>query len=270
MEEPRPLVGVYTQDSVKPRTYLRVPTYFPVLLLLSQFPVATQDGLQLLHKMQTALGGGERIAAVRDYEESVQAETWNNEGRQNGEVCKRTRWIKPDYLRLDQVGPDDTYVLYFDGKSGWEILPDKSVLPLVGDELQFAQKYLFGLRLKLWLADRDSRYLVESPAKNVIRISDKNDKTNKIDITVDPVSSLPLKQTDGSTETRLEQWSAVQGVQFPHRLSMMIKDGATVAVIHVNEIELDRGLKVEELGEKPGDLKPVMSQKTSQTTTSPQ
>jgi hypothetical protein len=160
--------------------------------------------------MQTALGGSERIAAIRDYEESVQAETWNNEGKQNSEVSKRTRWITPSYLRLDQVGPDDTYVLYFDGKSGWEILPDKSVLPLVGDELQFAQKYLFGFRLKLWLADRDSRYLVESPAKNVIRISDKNDKTNKIDITLDPVSSLPVIQTDGSTETRLEQWSAVQ------------------------------------------------------------
>jgi hypothetical protein len=252
---------------VKPLAYLRALAYFPLLLLLSQSPAGAQDGLQLLHKMQTALGGSERIASIRDYEESVQAETWNNEGKQNGEVRKRTRWIAPSYLRLDQVGPDDTYVLYFDGKSGWEILPDKSVLPLVGDELQFAQKYLFGLRLKLWLADRDSRYLVESPAKNVIRISDKNDKTNKIDITLDPVSSLPVKQTDGSTETRLEQWSAVQGVQFPHRLSM-IKDGATVAVIHVNKIQLDRGLKVEELGEKPRDLNPVMSQGISQRTTS--
>jgi hypothetical protein len=113
--------------------------------------------------------------------------------------------------------------------------------------------------LKLWLADRDSRYLVESPAENVIRISDKNDETNRIDITLDPVSSLPVKQTDGPTETRLEQWSAVQGVQFPHRLSM-IKDGATVAVIHVNRIELDGGLKIDELGKKPQDLKPVMSQ----------
>jgi hypothetical protein len=81
-----------------------------------------------------------------------------------------------------------------------------------------------------------------------------------LDITLDPVSSLPVKQTDGSTETQLEQWSAVQGIQFPHRLSM-IKDGATVAVIRVNKIELDRGLKRDELGEKPQDLKPVMAQK---------
>jgi hypothetical protein len=246
--------------SVKAIDYVRALGQIPILLVLSQSPAAAQDGLQLLHKMQAALGGSERIAAIHDYEESVQAETWNNEGKLNGEVRKRTRWIKPNCLRLDQVGPDDTYVLYFDGKSGWEILPDKSVLVLVGDELKFAEKYLFGLRLKLWLADRDSRYLVASPATNVIRISDKNGNANKLDITLDPVSSLPVKQTDGSTETRLEQWSAVQGIQFPHRLSM-IKDGAIVAVIRVNKIELNRGLKRDELGEKPQDLKPVMAQR---------
>ena len=249
---------------MKTLAYLRALVSFPMLLLLSQSPGAAQDGPQLLHKMQTAIGGSERIAAIHDYEESVQAQTWNNEGKLNGEVRKRTRWIAPNYLRLDQVGPDDTYVLYFDGKSGWEILPDRSVLALVGDELKFAQKYIFGLRLRLWLADRDPRYLVESPAKNVIRLSDKDDETNKIDITLDPVSSLPVKQTDGSTETQLEQWSAVQGVQFPHRISM-IKDGAIVAVIRVSKIELDLGLKVDELANKPQDLKPVMSQRIPQT-----
>jgi hypothetical protein len=235
---------------VKTLADLRVLAQFLVLLFLSQTSAAAQDGLQLLHKMQTALGGSERIAAIHDYEESVQAQTWNNKGKLNGEVRKRTRWITPNYIRLDQTGPDDTYVLYFDGESGWEILPDKSVLALVGDELKFAQKYLFGFRLKLWMADRDSRYLVDSPARNVIRISDKNDDTNKLDITLDPVSSLPVKQTDGSTETRLEQWSAVHGVQFPHLISI-IKNGATVAVIRVNKIELDRGLKVDELAKKP-------------------
>jgi hypothetical protein len=239
--------------------HLRALALSAALLLCFQSPVVAQEGIQLLRKVQAALGGSERIAAIHDYEENVQAQTWNNEGKLNGEVRKRTRWIGPNYLRLDQVGPDDTYVLYFDGKSGWEILPDKSVLALVGDELKFAQKYLFGLRLRLWLADRDSSYAVESPERNVIRISDKNDEKNKLDIALDPVSALPVKQTDGSTETRLEQWSAVQGIQFPHRISM-IKDGATVAVIRVNKIELDRGLKVDELSKKPQDLKPVMSQ----------
>ena len=70
--------------------------------------------------MQTALGGAEKIASVRDFEESVRAQTWTQSGDVIGTVRKRTRWISPSYLRLDQVGPGDTYVLYFDGRGGWE------------------------------------------------------------------------------------------------------------------------------------------------------
>lgn len=113
--------------------------------------------------MQHALGGAERLAAIHDFEQIVRADTWDNNGKQNALVRKRTRWVRPDFLRLDQVGTDDTFVLYFNGISGWEILPDKSIADLAGGELQFAQKYLRDFSLNLWLADRDSRYAVSSP-----------------------------------------------------------------------------------------------------------
>src|SRR5580698_331416 len=98
-----------------------------VLTLLLSSLSSAQDALQLFHKMQTALGGAERIASIRDFDDSVRADAWYSDGRPLGAVRKRTRWIRPNYLRLDQVGPTDTYVLYFDGTSGWEILPDKTV-----------------------------------------------------------------------------------------------------------------------------------------------
>jgi hypothetical protein len=40
----------------------------------------------------------------------------------------------------------------------------------------------------------------------------------------------------------------------------MIKDGATVAVISVNKIEVEGGLKVDELAKKPQNLRPTMAQ----------
>src|SRR5215831_5162775 len=111
---------------------------------------STGEGLQLLHKMQTALGGAEKIAAIHDYEETVQAKTWNGNGTVLGEVRKRTRWMRnPNILRLDQIGPRDTYILYFGGSSGsgWEILPDLAgsdplktsgkPIDLAGGELKF-------------------------------------------------------------------------------------------------------------------------------------
>lgn len=79
-----------------------------MLLFCSSSP--GQDALQLFHKMQTALGGADKIADIQDFEQSVRAETWDNQGNPHGLVRKRTRWVRPGYLRLDQVGPDDTYV----------------------------------------------------------------------------------------------------------------------------------------------------------------
>src|SRR5689334_24842354 len=55
--------------------------------------------------MQEALGGADRIAAIRDLEQQVRAESWNgNTGQSIGEVRKRTRWIRPNLLRVDQIG----------------------------------------------------------------------------------------------------------------------------------------------------------------------
>jgi len=249
------------------------PRSFVALGLLSVAlcsSVSAQDGLQLFHQMQKALGGADRIAAIRDFEELVHAQTWNNKGKPNAKEHKRTRWIWPSYLRVDQMGHDNnTYVLFFDGTSGWEILPDKRVLDLVGDELKFAQGYLSHLDFKIWLADRDPHYVITSASKNVLRISDKNDETNAQDITLDPNSFLPIKQTaatDGhghprraeSTETRFEEWKMVQGIQFPHYISM-VKNGKPLALITVDQIKLDGGLKPEDLATKPSDLNPVIT-----------
>lgn len=120
--------------------------------------VFSQDGLALFRKMQDALGGADRIAAIRDYEQLVTAESWNgNTGQSMGEVKKRTRWIRPNHLRVDQVGPGSTYVLYFDGTAGWEILPGtQQVVALAGGELEFARGMVKGFRLNTWIADRDS------------------------------------------------------------------------------------------------------------------
>jgi len=74
--------------------------------------------------MQNALGGVTKLSSIHDFDQSVTATTWDRHGRPLGQVRKRVRWVKPNLLRLDQVGPYDTYVLYFNGTAGWEILPD--------------------------------------------------------------------------------------------------------------------------------------------------
>ena len=259
--------GVYRHVKI-PRRLLFVASGVMLMFALGS-STSAQDPAELFHKMQNALGGAEAIAAIRDYEELVRAVTWNNEGKLNGEVRKRTRWIRPNYLRLDQMGPDDTYVLYFDGTSGWEILPDKTFANLAGGELKFAQRYLRDFKLNVWLADRDPRYLITSPAPNVVRLTDREDATQWLEITLDKVSLRPVKQTSisladpshpVSRETRFAEWETVQGIQLPRRI-IVFEGDARVAEIAVEQVKLDSGLKPAHLATKPSDLMPVLSER---------
>ncbi len=217
------------------------------VLLLAVIPAFGQDaGLVLLHKMQQALGGADKIAAIRDLDWTVRAATFDHGGKVIGQVTKRTCWIRPNYLRLDQLGPGDTYVLYFDGTRGWEILPgSKRVVDLAGSELEFARKYLFGFKLNVWTADRAGGYTVTSPAANVIRFS-VNGYSDEI--TLDPRTWLPAE---------ILEWTTVQGVRFPaHELHSHKGDGS--ADVRTETVKFNGGLDPRVLAAKPRDLKPVI------------
>ena len=217
---------------------------------------STREGLQVLRKMQTALGGADKLAAIRDMDWTVRADTFDHDDKPIGQVTKRTRWMRsPNLLRLDQIGPRDTYVLYFDGGSGagWEILPDLNgpegfkttgqVIDLVGGELRFARSYLSGFQLNTWLADRIPGYSVTSPEPNVLRIEHGGTSD---DIALDPATSLPAQ---------ILEWMDVRGVRFPARqLNSQKGDGS--ADIRTQKIAFNTGLIPDELATKPADFAP--------------
>jgi hypothetical protein len=217
--------------------------------------------------MQAALGGSDKIASVRDFERIVRADTWDSDGKPRGVVRKRVRFIRPSYLRIDQVGSFDAYVLYLNGTSGWEILPDGAFAVLAESELRFAQGYLSGLNLVFWLADRDPSRVITSPAPNVIVVSSKGDSSQRTAVTLDSVRFLPVKQTEilhaGSDhpvhqELRLDRWGVSGGVQFPRHISNF-HDGKKLAEITMEQTNLNNGIKASDVAIKPPDLKPVMS-----------
>jgi hypothetical protein len=239
-----------------------------VLMLFSYSPATAQDGLTLFHKMQAALGGADKIAGIRDFEEQVQAKIFDSKGKSLGEVRKRTRWIRPNYLRVDQIGPFDTYALYFDGSSGWEILPDKSAKELVGSELKFAQGYLRNFDLNVWLADRDPRYQVTSSEPNAVHIVRVDDATDTMDIFLDPGTGLPLRNGSlsppdaahpATSGMLFEEWTAVKGVRFPTRRANF-HNGARLAEGTTDFLAVNTDLKPAELAVKPADLNPVLRQ----------
>ncbi|HKF41631.1 MAG TPA: hypothetical protein VKG01_00895 [Thermoanaerobaculia bacterium] len=230
-------------------------------------PALSEDaGVALLHKMQAALGGAEKIAAIKDFEQTQSAESFDGSGNSIGDVRKRTRWIRPSSIRVDQTGPGSTYVLYFDGRSGWEVLPGTTkAVELTGGELEFARGYVRGFFLLMWLADRDSRYKLTSPEANVVRISD-GDLSHQLDFTLDPKTGLLVKETSLSlsdpahpvtSDKVFEAWTTSDGVRFPDRFSVL-RSGRRVAIAKsLDEARINQGLKLEDLTAKPPDGKPV-------------
>ena len=234
---------------------------------------STKEGLLLLHKMQSALGGAKKLAGIHDYEETISAVAYDSRGQSLGAVRKRTRWMQsPSTLRLDQIGPRGTYVLYLDGrsKSGWEIMPDVTnpdpykttgkAIPLAGGELEFAEGYLSGFELNLWLADLRG-YAVTSPKPNVVRVEHDGSAT---DFTLDPVTGLPLKSAGVSladpnrpvpSEMRYAGWKEFSGVRFPtHRINF--HEGVNRGEVTTEMLRVNSGLQLQELSAKPANFSP--------------
>jgi len=253
---------------------LPLPAGLTACLVLSfSSPAFAQDALELLHKMQQALGGADRIAAVRDFEEDAYGDVWTEAGRPIGEVRKRTRWIAPNLLRLDQQGPGNTYVLYFDGTSGWEILPERgttrttgAAIDLVGEELEFARGYLSGFMAEtwrgIWLADRMPGYTLASPAPNVIRVTRESRAT---DIVLDPATWLPLKHVSVlpvdparpiPNETHFIEWTETAGIRFPSKRTDY-RNGAKLREAKQITSRVNIGLRPQDLSAKPADSGPV-------------
>jgi hypothetical protein len=248
---------------------MRAASLFVVVFIVFLFcQIAfSQDAVTLYHEMQAATGSVGAKAAVRDFDECVRADTWDDGGKPLGEVWKRTRWLRPDSLRLDQVGPGDTYVLYFNGVSGWEVLPDGTFHELVGRELSFARNYLKGTQPE-FDPEQDANDVFTSPAPDIIDISTKDNPSYRREIVLDPKTLLPTKSEQISLADpehpvakqtlEYEGWKAFEGVEFPLR-TINFHYGKRLADIRLVRIKLNTGIRPEDLALKPQGLSPAMS-----------
>jgi len=220
--------------------------------------------------MQGALGGADKIAAVRDFEQIVRTEAWDQNGKFAGTAYKRVRFIRPSYLRIDQTGSAETYAVYFDGRSGWEVLADGKVATLAGSELRLVRNYLDSLNVIFWLADRDPKKVITCPGPNQVLVGRKGDNSGTIEVRLDPMSLLPESQTATShsdanhpvrEELRFEKWQVSDGVKFPRHL-FSFHEGRKTEEGTVEYVLLNRGIKVSDLAVKPTEVrvKPVLAQ----------
>jgi zinc protease len=213
-----------------------------------------EKGRRLLQLVQKAVGGADKLAAVRDFTSvstaAIQA------GGSTLNANKTVRWMAPSHLRQDQEFPFGKTSSYYDGKTGWLATP-QGTAPLQGPFLQQTQGDLFHIYFSLWLSDRNSNRTVNWVKNGVVEISDK--QGNSLRLYIDEKTGLPLKESyqlpaSGGPPSSVEEvysgWKEVDGIRLPYKITID-REGNRMIDVNIEEIKLNSGLALEELSKQP-------------------
>ena len=223
-------------------------------------PETVAKGRTLLARAREAMGGADKIAAVKDVTQSA---TLQLDQAAGGMSVKQTeQWVAPLYLRQENQLPFGKITIYFDGKTGWASTP-QGVGPVPDAQVKQVQLETFRLWFPLMLSDRDPDRVVAAVGSNKIEISDK--KGHSVLLTIDEKTGLPLSETyaepgggrgAGATiEETYSDWQDTNGIKTPRKI-VVNQGGRHFADVTVTSTEINRGLTAEQLAQKPAQTKP--------------
>jgi Predicted Zn-dependent peptidases len=206
-------------------------------------------GKQLLQKVQQAVGGGDKLAAVKDVVQSGEIQLDASVG---GIKMKQTNyWLTPGLFRQEAEGPFGKLASYTNGTSGW-IKGPQGDAALVGPMLKQAQGEIFRSYFHLLTSDRDPDRTVNYAGPGAVDISDKNG--NSLRLTVDEATGLPLKTSYNGTQGPMdEEWSDlrdVNGMKVPFKITLR-QGTRKIADLVVQDIKVNTGATEAQLSKRP-------------------
>jgi len=215
---------------------------------------SVERGKKLLERVQQAVGGADKLAAIQDVTETVEL---NMAAMPAGMKVKQTNlWVAPDSFRQESQLPFGKVVVYSDGKSGWMSTP-QGVRPLPGAQLKQVREELFRNYFRLLLSDREADRIVVSPEPGVLEISDQSG--NSVRLFIDGKTGLPAKEVysaeqpvgpPGPMEEIFDEFDQAGGIKAPKKITVN-QNGKKYGELTVEEYKFNSGLKPEDLSKKP-------------------
>ncbi len=215
---------------------------------------ATRQALQILARAQKASGGADKLAAVKDFQETAEFVLTPAAGGLH--VKLRNRWMAPGFFRQDSEVPSGKIAAYYDGTQGWISTPQGEG-PLVDLQLDQVRGTLFRLYFRLLLSDRiPGRTLTTTGGGGIEVTSAAGDSAL---ITFDESTGLPKTvsyetiQASGPRLQVLETFSDfrnVEGIVLPFK-SVIMQGSQEFANVTVTDARFDSGLQLTDLDQKP-------------------
>ncbi|HEY2019086.1 MAG TPA: pitrilysin family protein, partial [Bryobacteraceae bacterium] len=213
-----------------------------------------EKGKQLLQRVQQAVGGADKLAAVKD---SRVVSDFRLAPTSGGGIASETdSWIFPSQFRQESSGAAGMFTLFWDSKYGWISTP-QGWGPLAGPQLKDVKCDLFRVYFQFLLSDRIEGRRVNALDDETIEISDGDGQIVKL--VLDPRTGLPLRELYDTareqdqtvvTQEDYSDFREVAGIKFPYQATMR-QGGQKFADVTVKEVRVNTGLKPAELQKRP-------------------
>jgi zinc protease len=217
-------------------------------------PDTIARGRQLLQRVQQAMGGADKLAAVKDA--TTTAEVSIASGPGGGMKVKQTaQWVAPGTMRQTQEFPFGKLVAVWNGTEGWVSSP-QGTMPMPPPVQQQIAGELFRMPMLLYTSDRDPERTVNAVGPNAIEVSNKVGQ--RVRIEVDATSGLPASVSYTGAGPQGPQpvtavygdWRAVGGIQVPHKITILQGEQKFAEAV-VADVKFNSGLNAAEVGSKP-------------------
>ncbi|HZL57233.1 MAG TPA: insulinase family protein, partial [Bryobacteraceae bacterium] len=212
---------------------------------------AMDTGKGLLARAREAMGGVEKLSAVRDL--TLSSTVQLDQAAGGIKATQTTQWLTPSYFRQENVLPFGKITTYSDGKTGWAATP-QGVVPVPDAQMKQVRFETFRMWPTLMLSDRDADRVVTAAGNGKVEISDKDG--HSVLLSFDSQTGLPESETyaaPGSAGDVIEaysDWRDEGGIKLPHRITL-IQDGHHYADVTVSGVTVNQHLTAEQLSKKP-------------------
>jgi zinc protease len=233
---------------------LAVPEAKPEVVESSDASLA--EGKQMLLRAQTAAGGAEKLAAVKDYtmlaEYSIDPAVPNVGG---AKIVQTDRWVAPTVFRQDSTFPAGRVSAYTDGKVGWISTP-QGWGALTGAQRSQVFGDLFRVYYRLLLSDRLEGRTVNAIDDSSVQITDTTGQATSVEF--DQRTHLPKRvsydteQAAGApiySEDLYDDFRDVGGIQVPFKITIN-QGGRRFSDVVVRDYKINTGLKPLEIARR--------------------